>query len=441
MILRNQSKHSSSSASNASQHMVWVQAGLLFITLLLTAVGFVMIYSASQVSILSDAAALGTLETADPAQNLIDQLKFFAGSIVILLLIWLIVPVEALHLKGFTFFVWCVAIILLGSTALFGTSALGAQRWLVLGPISIQPSEFIKIALLIVAAAIVFWVINGELDVRQTIVFSLVGVVLPMGFLYFSQSDLGTTMIIFIGCIAVMWLGGVPTKFIVLMLVAAVAAGCFAVFGTSYRQDRLVVYDPWNDGEGGAGSGYQYIHSFYAFSRGGILGAGLGNSREKFDYLPEAETDFVFSIIGEEAGLIGATIIIVLFVAILVLGILIARTAPSSFSAMVAGGCAVMLVFQAFLNIACVIGLFPTTGKPLPFISSGGSSLVASYIMVGLMLSVARQASASVDHERRRADLRVVRSTTSSSSNRNRSRNENSSRSNRNRRAAGSRRY
>lgn len=409
--------HSTGNTSSISQNMTWVQACLLFATLVLTAIGFVMIYSASQVSILSDAAALGTLETADPAQNLLDQLKFFAIGIVLLLAIWLIVPVEALHLKGVTFFVWCAAIVLLGLTALSGISALGAQRWLVLGPISIQPSEFIKIALLIVAAAIVFWVINGELDVRQTIVLAFVGVVLPMAFLYFSQSDLGTSMIIFIACISVMYIGGVPGKVLLPILVIATGLAVFAVFGTGYRQDRLVVYDPWNDGEGGAGSGYQYIHSFYAFARGGLTGAGLGNSREKFDYLPEAETDFVFSIIGEEGGFVGTFIVIGLFMVILALGFLIARAAPSPFSAMVAGGCAVMLVFQAFLNIACVIGLLPTTGKPLPFISSGGSSLVASYIMVGLMLSVARTSAGAFDHERRRDNLQVLRTNKRSTSN------------------------
>lgn len=136
---------------------------------------------------------------------------------------------------------------------------------------------------------------------------------------------------------------------------------------------------------------------------------GLGNSREKFDYLPEAETDFVFSIIGEELGMIGALLVIALFLALLFAGLRIARASNSRFGSMVAGSCTIMIVFQAFLNIGCVIGLVPTTGKPLPFVSSGGSSLIATFIMVGLILSVAKYADTTTVYDRRRANLRVVR--------------------------------
>ena len=163
------------------------------------------------------------------------------------------------------------------------------------------------------------------------------------------------------------------------------------------------------DGDGGRGNGYQTIHSFYAFAEGGLFGVGLGNSSEKYDYLPEAETDFVFSIIGEEFGMLGALIVIALFCCILFSGMRIAAAAKTPVERIVAGSVTIMLVFQAFLNMGCVIGLVPTTGKPLPFVSAGGSSLIASIMMVAIILSVANNADAATVYDRRRANLRVVR--------------------------------
>ena len=167
--------------------------------------------------------------------------------------------------------------------------------------------------------------------------------------------------------------------------------------------------DPWNDGEGGYGTGYNIIRSYYALAEGGIFGVGLGNSHEKFQYLFASESDFIFAVIGEELGLVGALFVIGLFFCVLYAGLAIAERASDDIGAMIAGGATVMLVFQAFLNIACVIGVFPTTGKPLPFISSGGTSTIASFILVGLVLSVSAAPAAPSVYEQRRADLRLVR--------------------------------
>ena len=136
---------------------------------------------------------------------------------------------------------------------------------------------------------------------------------------------------------------------------------------------------------------------------------GLGNSHEKFQYLFASESDFIFAVIGEELGLVGALFVIGLFFCVLYAGLAIAERAADDIGAMIAGGATVMLVFQAFLNIACVIGVFPTTGKPLPFISSGGTSMIASFILVGLVLSVSAAPAAPSVYEQRRADLRLVR--------------------------------
>ena len=207
-----------------------------------------------------------------------------------------------------------------------------------------------------------------------------------------------------------MWLGEVPLRTMLIVIGVVVALGLVGIFGSSYRRDRLMVFmNPWNDGEGGFGTGFQLIHSLYALSGGGLFGVGLGNSHEKYLYLTQADTDFIFAIIGEELGLVGAAVVVALFLLFLYAGTRIAQSSPDNFGTMVAGGCTIMIAFQAFLNIAMVIGWFPVVGKPLPFVSSGGSSLVAMLIMVGIILSVSRGAEAPSIYDRRRADLRVVR--------------------------------
>lgn len=373
---------------------------LLLCVLTLTLIGFVMIYSASSVSALS--------EGENPFSYLMDQVKFAVIGVVCALVLWKVLPYSFWEGPAI-WVIWGLAVALLALTAVVGTAALGAQRWLQLGPIGLQPSEFAKIAFVLMAARILNNFRAGSLSVRDLIVQVSLLILVPIMFLYKTQSDLGTTLICFVGILAVMWLGEVPMRVILITLGAGLVFAVLATVLTGYRSDRFVYLDPWGDGENGYGKGYQIIHSYYAFSEGGLFGVGLGNSREKFLYLPEAETDFIFAIIGEELGLVGALLIVALFMLILYAGMRIARSAPDSFGAMVAGGCTIMIVFQAFLNIGCVIGVLPTTGKPLPFVSSGGSSLIATFIMVGLVLSVSSGAGSPTIYDRRRADLRVVR--------------------------------
>jgi len=372
---------------------------MVLVAFALTLFGCVMIYSASSISAIS--------EDIDSASYLIDQLRFVAVGIVAAIILWRFIPYH-FWTGPAVWVIWGVAMILLVLTAATGIAALGAQRWLVIGPISMQPSEFVKIALVMLAARLFSdWragVVDGRTFITQVILF----LAIPTGFLFATQSDLGTTAIIVLGIVAVMWLGEVPMRYILFVLGGAVAFALLATVFSSYRGGRFLYLDPWNDGQNGYGAGYQIIHSYYAFAEGGVFGVGLGNSREKYLYLPESETDFIFAIIGEELGLVGAVLVILAFLLFLWAGLRIARSAEDDFGAMMAGALTIMLVFQAFLNIGCVIGIFPTTGKPLPFVSSGGSSLIASYIMVGVILSVSRGGGKSV-YERRREDFRVVR--------------------------------
>jgi len=364
----------------------------------LTLLGFVMIFSASSISAITE---------GDQTSYLFDQLVFAVLGVASAFVLWKVIPYQ-LWATRLIWVVWGIAVALLLLTAVMGIAALGAQRWLVLGPISLQPSEFAKIAIVLMAAYQFSNLRAGFSDVRQFIVSLIVCVILPTMFLYVTQSDLGTTMIIAVGVLAVMWLGEVPLRVVVITIGALALFAVFAVVLSSYRSDRFLFIDPWNDGEGGRGNGYQLVHSYYAIAEGGIFGVGLGNSREKYLYLPESETDFIFSIICEELGMVGALLVIAVFLVVLWAGLRIARAASTDFGAMMAGSLIVMLVFQAFLNIGCAIGVFPTTGKPLPFISSGGSSLIASFMMVGLILSVSEGSSRQAIAERRRDDLRVI---------------------------------
>ncbi len=386
--------------SNAAPDVIGPRLIMLLCVLGLTLLGFVMIYSASSISAMS--------EDISTASYLIDQLGFAVVGVIAMFVLWKIVPYRFWEGPAI-WVIWGIAVALLLLTAVMGLSALGAQRWLRLGPISLQPSEFVKIAIVLMAAKLFAEFRMGLADPRTFIVQLIIFIIAPTGFLFATQSDLGTTAIIALGVLGVMWLGEVPLRTILIVIGCLVLFALGATVFSSYRGDRFLYLNPWNDGENGYGRGYQIIHSYYAFAEGGIFGTGLGNSREKYLYLPESETDFIYAIIGEELGLIGAVAVIIVWLVLLWAGMRIARAATDDFGAMISGALTIMLVFQAFLNIGCVIGVFPTTGKPLPFISSGGSSLIASFMMIGLILSVSEDTGGRSVYEGRRDDLRVVR--------------------------------
>lgn len=365
----------------------------------LTVIGFVMVFSSSTIEAINE----GAVATSYLTRQLV------AAVLGIMVATFFAVAPYYVWLDRWAWVFLTVVIILLLATAAFGTAELGAQRWLTIGPITFQPSELAKPAFVMMAARILYkWRIEKEYSLARMTATTVFAVGVPLLLLYVTQSDLGTTLICFIGILTALWLSDIPVAvFIgVVLLLAFFVVG--AVFTTGYRLDRLSFLNPKDDYYG---AGYQLVRSFYAFAEGGIFGVGLGNSTEKYLYLPEAETDFIFAIIAEELGLVGAVVVIALFLVVLWAGLHIARNAPDLFGTMLAGACTVMLVFQAFLNIGCVMGLLPTTGKPLPFISAGGSALIGAFALVGFILSVSfASGSDSGVFERRRNDLLVVRS-------------------------------
>ena len=234
----------------------------------------------------STCAIPSRIRTTSPQQNpsakLISQFIYSLAGIFIAVAIWFMLPRSGWKgavVKGY----WGVCVALLVITFLFGAAALGAQRWIVIGPFSLQPSEFAKIAIVLMAANLMDDLNEGDEFNSVTCIRAALYVAAPTLFLLFTQSDLGTTIIIFVGVYAVLWFGGAPGKLMLAIAgVAVLAVIAIVLFGSGYRQDRFVVYNPWNDGEGGRGNGYQTIHSFYAFAEGGLFGVGLGNSSEKY---------------------------------------------------------------------------------------------------------------------------------------------------------------
>jgi cell division protein FtsW len=214
-------------------------------------------------------------------------------------------------------------------------------------------------------------------------------IVAPVVVLIMMQPDMGTAMSIVIPAVLLAVIAGLEWRFLFGTIVAVAVGAPLMAFVKSYRWDRVTTFlDPWTDP---LGRGYQTIQSLLAFGSGGVLGLGLGLSRQKFFYLPEAQSDFIFAIIGEELGLVGTLAVVAAFVAIAWAGLRIAAAAKEPFGRLLASGLTIMIVVQAIMNMAATTNLMPVTGIPLPLVSYGGSSMLFTMGCVGLILSVARQ--------------------------------------------------
>ena len=348
---------------------------LLGSAVFLTIFGMVMIYSASSIS--------AYVKEGSAAHFFVRQLAFVAIGTV---LAFVISRFDYRRFQGpLGLQAWWVSVALLVLTYGYGIVRGGARRWIPLGFIQLQPSELTKIACVLVAAALAVEWQRGRIDTKQYMKKLGLFVGIP-AVLIVAQPDLGTAILMAVGVGIVLFLGGIELRWVGAAGAAIVAFGVFAVLIAPYRVERVVTaLNPWNDAQG---KGYQAVQALLAFGTGGIQGVGLGLSRQKFFYLPEAHTDFIFAIIGEEAGLIGTLAIVVAFGIFLYAGMRIATGARDPFGRLVAGALAGMIAFQATLNMAAVTGVFPVTGKPLPFISYGGSSMLVTLVCVGLILSV-----------------------------------------------------
>lgn len=350
---------------------------LLLCALALTAIGVVMVYSAS--------SSLALKRSGDSAYFLWRQL-FHVGMCLPLMIGLAYLDYERLRRWAVpiyvTIFIMLVMVLLPG----VGFATKGAARWLRLGGFSIQPSELAKPALVLCLAYALslnqdkirgFWLgFVGHMLLALTLIAPIL-----------LQPDLGMSIMLFSITFTMLFVAGVRLRYLGGLVASAAPLVWVLIVNFPYRFARVAAFlDPWRFRKS---SGFQVIHSFLAFGSGGLGGVGLGASKQKLFYLPEPHTDFIFSVIGEELGLWGVTLVLGLFLLLIWRGVKIALSARDIFGTFLAAGVTLTIGIQAFVNAGVVMGLLPTTGLTLPFISSGGSSMMTNFICVGILLSVA----------------------------------------------------
>jgi cell division protein FtsW len=348
----------------------------------LTGIGVVMVYSASSVR--------SYFSSADPAAQGLEQLVWagigLAGLVVAMKL-------DFRHLRYLAIPIYVITLGLLIAVLVPGIGAEinGSQRWIIIpGVGTLQPAEFAKLAVVLYLA---HWLDRRGKDASSfwngLIPFGLL--VAPGFFLIAIEPDLGTAGVYAIVAISIFFMAGANLLYLTAIGSGIMAAAWLMISTTSYQLERVQTFmDPFRDP---LDSGYNTIQALLALGLGGITGLGLGESRQKFLYLPAPSTDFIFAIIGEEWGLVGTLTVLALFVVIAYQGYKIAIHAPDTFSGLVACGITTWLVVQACVNMMVVTALMPVTGIPLPFISAGGSALTINLAAIGILLSISRETS------------------------------------------------
>lgn len=355
---------------------------LLFAVLSLLVVSVVMVYSSSSV------VALTTYD--DPAFFMKRQMLW---ALVGLVAMTVAMRVDHRHLEDQRFVVALVAVSLALLAAIFvpgiGREINGSRRWLRIGMFSFQPSELAKLALIVYLS---YSIAKKGARIRDFMNGLVPAYVVTGIFLLLAvrQPDFGAAMTL--GALAgiLLFCGGANILHLAGTAAAALPLVYFAVAHQAYRLRRVLAFlDPWSDPHG---SGHQIIQSFLAFGSGGVFGRGLGEGRQKLLFLPERHSDFIYAVIGEELGLIGALIVLALFLLILWRGVRITLAAGDTFSRMLALGITLLISLQGMINMAVVTGLVPTKGIALPLVSYGGSSLVVTMVSLGVLLNISREA-------------------------------------------------
>jgi cell division protein FtsW len=281
----------------------------------------------------------------------------------------------------------CVLGLLLVLTPGIGAERGGAQRWIALGGFSLQPSEFVKLGVVLYLAR---WITRhrGAMHEFSTGVLPALVAVGGCAALILGQPDFGTAAIVGVLLLLMLYVGGARPAHLLALLLCGALAMTLAVQLAPYRMRRLLAFrDPWAHSQD---TGFQLVQSLIAFGSGGLDGVGLGQSRQKMLFLPEAHTDFIFALVGEELGLIGALAVLGLFAVVAVRGFRVAARHPDSFASLLAFGLTAVLILSAVVNVGVVLGMLPTKGLPLPFLSYGGSALLATMLEVGLLAALSR---------------------------------------------------
>jgi cell division protein FtsW len=347
---------------------------LVLVTLALVAFGLVMVYSAT--------SAPAALARTDPMSYLKKQGVYALIGVALMMAasrfdyrrLRLLAPGLVLLAIG-----GCLAVLVIGSRI------NGARRWIEVGPATFQPSELAKLAVAVWAAA---YLCKRPAPRTLRELWRPVGILLGVFcLLILAEPDLGTTISLVVVVLAVLLISGTPVPTLAAGGGIAVTLGLIAIWFEPYRRARIFSFiDPWKDPQG---AGFQTVQALISLGSGGFLGAGLGNSVGKINYLPEAHTDMILAVIGEELGLLGVTAVIAAYAAFAYAGLRVALACTDPFGKRLAAGIVGLVCGQAVINLAAVLGLAPLTGIPLPFISYGGSSLVIALLGVGILLNIA----------------------------------------------------
>jgi len=351
-------------------------------TLLLVCTSVVMVYSAS--------AFIAMENNGDPYLYLFKQGTW---ALLGLVLVPLMMRIDYRTYRQ-PVVIWTgLAIVVVALVAvLFGHPRNGANRWLLFGALGVQPSELAKVVVIVFIAAL----LERRMDRIDDPAYALlpIGVVLAVVVaLILREPDLGTSVSIVVIAAVMVFAAGIDYRYVAGVCLAAVPALYFLLAFSEYRWRRVTSFlDPWADP---LGDGFQMIQSMIAVGTGGIFGRGLMGGVQKLFYLPEPHNDFIYAVISEELGFIGATVVIACFCVITWRGLRTALRAPDRFGAFLALGLTTMVAFQAFFNVSVVLGLLPTKGLPLPFVSYGGSSLLINLLGMGILLNVSQHASSN----------------------------------------------
>jgi len=355
-----------------------VRINLFTIAVILVCIGIVMIYSSSSI--------YAWERYHDSFYFLKRHLAFLVIGIVLTFLVMLF-DYRAFRKYARPFLGFSLLLLVLVLIPGLGRQVSGAQRWFRFYFLSFQPSELVNLAMIIYIADFVC----RRASVIKTFVKGFLPPICILGsasLLILLQPDLGTTIALGSVAMIMLFVAGVRGRYLLGLILASLPAMYLLVFSVPYRRARVMAFlNPWLDPQG---TGFQVIQSQVAIGSGGLFGVGLGHSKQKLFYLPAAHTDFIFSIIGEELGLLGTLGVIVLFMIFIRQGLRIIKNAPDKFGYFLALGLVLLISLRAIINIGVSCGLFPTKGLPLPFISYGGSSLILDMVCVGILINIAR---------------------------------------------------
>lgn len=378
LALRFSERNPSSVNRHASLYLTYDKL-LLLATIVLVVFGALMIYSSTSVII-------PTL-----AKKGVNEFYYFKRHMFTILIgvgfMFLAYNLKPSFLKKIAvpLLIFSFVLLILVFLPVIGVQAGGAKRWIRLWPSTFQPSEFVKLSMVIFLARY----LSSPDYITENFTSFIKPISIMIGFqaIMLMQPDFGSAMSLAFLTLAMLFLSGIRLRYLFSLSLLALPV-LFILIMEPYRLRRVTSFlDPWKDPQG---SGFQLVQSFIAFGSGGITGVGIGGSKQKLSYLPESHTDFIFSIIGEEFGFIGVSIIIALFLLIFIRGISIANKTRDRFAYYLAVGLSLMISLQALINFAVATGLVPTKGLPLPFISYGGSSLLVSLAAIGILLNISR---------------------------------------------------